>query len=636
MSDLRSQLENLSPAQRAKLAERVFGPHRKNRLLAFVKGQEKGPALEIEQIRQHLNERLPKHMLPSDIIPLKSVPRLPNGKIDRARLARPPLKGAPPAPPSSTTKAEASLVEIWQEVLGTDAISIHDNFFEIGGDSILTIQMISRARAKGLSLSPGDLAEHPTIESLAKHAQSVSSEGTESVSADHSGPIPLTPIQHWFFSLNLTHPEQWNQGYAFELDPALNDSHITSALKALVAKHEQLRVGFRQVAGRWIQEVNDAEEVPLLTDDAIHLHKSFRFDGSPLVRFSIQHRNTVRHLDIVAHHLVIDQVSWQMLQQDLNTALKQALDSRPIELSAPTSSFAEWAHQINQLDPATSESKAALWTPANEQNPGRLPLDHAFSSPLVEADTESITVSLEAALSEQLFSESGKAYQTKVEDLLFTALGRLMHTLTKQPTSRIGLERHGRQSIVDGMDVSQTIGWFTAFFPCRVTLRKETPLGEAIKSVKEQLRRIPDHGLSYGQVRYLGDDALQQRMASDEEAEDLLFNYLGNTPPPSAPNQEPIRSLTPLSHSARAPENRRSHLLEINSHREAGLLKMIWIYHTNAHNKATIETWADAYLAELRALIEHCQGDAVQGFTPSDFPDAEMSQEDLDAFLDQL
>lgn len=637
MSSIRQRIERLSPAQRGELARRIRKGARSNRLLAYVTASPDVTSLDVPALRRHLQRRLPPHMVPAAIVELEKLPRLPNGKLDRGRLP-----GGSASEPASTESrgaasgVEETLVAIWREVLGLEEVSVHDDFFEIGGDSILSIQMISRARSAGLELSPADLADYPTVAGLAGRASVALP--PEAVAPEMSGPVPLTPMQRWFFELGLARPEQWNQAVAIDFASSVDGGVLEEVVRRLPERHPQLRAGFRHAGGEWIQELGEAEapqEIDPGDPEALALHRSFRFDGGPLARFAVGRENGTWRLVIVAHHLVIDQVSWQILVHDLKVACRSRIESGAAEWPMLTDSFARWAEGIASRDPGALRDELAYWEAGNVDALGRLPTDETWEGPLREADSEVVRVALEAGPSQDLLLGAGKAYHGSVEDLLLTALVRVMARWSGKTRFRIGSERHGRDVSVENLDVSRSVGWFTVYFPLRVSLDGGDDIGKAVKSVKEQIRAVPRGGITYGQLRYGGDEAVRRQVSADEEAEDVLFNYLGNRGGGAAPDF-PVEAVTPLDTFARAPENRRSHLLEINSCSEGGVFKMSWTYNARAHRKGTIENWAAAYLEELRAIVHRCVSAETPEYTPSDFPESGMSQEELDDFLEQL
>jgi len=640
------------PHEAARADRRSPAAAKPARLVAYVALVSGKTRPEPDELKCHLQEQLPSHAIPSDIVLLDAIPRLPNGKADLNALPRPGAsQSVSDGDGGRHTQTEETLLSIWRELLGIDTILTDDDFFEIGGDSILSIQMVSMARAGGVRIAPHDLADYPTIAGLASAAETTGEAIVVAEDAVEREPFPLTPIQCWFFGLNMDRPEVWNQALSVEIDSAVDSALIEKAVEEVLRHHDQLRAGFRQEGGEWIQEVGD-ELCPLreihlagpVSDHRYHpfaeaahqLQEELRLDGRPLIRFGIAWCGETRRLVILAHHLIIDPYSWEILVKDLDSALQDVIKGREIRLPDKSHSFAYRARQIAPTHDGDAGGEVEYWAASETAVPGRIPRDRICDQELVEADSESVSVELDGSSTSLLFNSVSTAYNTKVEDLLLAAFARLLVDWTGKRTFRIGVERHGRDVADRATDSSRTIGWFTTFFPLRLSLiAGGSEFGQDIGTVKDALRGVPRSGIGYGQLRYAGDPNLGRRVGLDEEAEDVLFNYMG-TVPGSGARSGPVRAVEPMFFAGRAPTNRRSHLLEINSRHEDENLKMEWIFNRAAHDRLMIERWSRAYITELERVIEHCASREEAGFTPSDFPEAEMSQQELDSFLDQL
>ena len=597
MQDLREKLEALSPMQRARLGKALDLPKTGGRLLAYVAGEN-----DPESLKEQLRMRLPNYSIPSVIVTLDRLPTLPNGKVDRRGLPRPDIGSSISTTPrvESRSKEEEVLLSIWQDVLDMDAVALDDDFFEIGGDSILSIQIVSRARSAGIEIAPGSLADFPTVRELAASAGNHAA--TNEVSQRNADdPIPLGPIQNWFFELKLAKPEHWNQAYAFDLDPSLGEVEVRTMISALLKRHEQLRAGFLLMNGEWEQRISpNVTSENVLHVDVIDsdLVGAFSFDGAPLVRFGFKRGRLL----LVAHHLVIDQVSWGVLARDI--AIGTKLDSTP----PASSTFASW---VEDAVDAAVDTNIESWSEL-----GRLPQDRKGAE-LVEAGTATLERRLDCA---DLFGKACEAYQTKIPELLFAALAVSMRKWTGHHRFRVGTEHHGRG---DTHDLGDTVGWFTCFYPVRLNLEQTKGLGDVIKLVKERYRSATKGALDYSVSRYGN-----RQIPADEADEDILFNYFGAT--------AGIAGATPISDGCRAPQNRRPHLLEINSWRDGDELVLRWIYNTAAHDVVTIERWSCELSDALRSVVDHCLGEGVGGFTPSDFAESGLDQKDLDDFLENL
>jgi non-ribosomal peptide synthase protein (TIGR01720 family) len=232
-----------------------------------------------------------------------------------------------------------------------------------------------------------------------------------------------------------------------------------------------------------------------------------------------------------------------------------------------------------------------------------------------------------------LLKEVPRAYQTNINEVLLVTLFQAVTNWTGTSSLRLDLEGHGREAIFDDVDLLGTVGWFTTMFP--VVLHREGPsnLDQLLKSIKEQLRRIPNRGLGYGLLRYLRNETRQTLQALPQA--ELSFRYRGqfdnmlsSTSPFALTNEScgPTRSLL----------GQRQYLLELNGHISAGQLHLQWLYSHNVHNPDTIEQLARNCMATLRQIIAHCQSPDAGGYTPSDFPEANLNQEELDNLLAEI
>ncbi|MBE9068367.1 amino acid adenylation domain-containing protein [Leptolyngbya cf. ectocarpi LEGE 11479] len=586
-----------------------------------------------EDLKTDLATKLPDYMVPAVVVPLRAFPLNANGKIDRQALPA-PSRRSDVEQTAASTAAEQTLVGIWQDLLRVDNIGIHDNFFELGGDSILSIQVIARANQAGLQLTPRQLFEHQTIAGLAAVA------GTATAAKAEQGPIsgvaPLTPIQHRFFEQAVNNRNHWNQALLLEVRESLNPDLLEQAFNHLIQHHDALRLRFQRQDNRWQAVHGDHRPLSLRRIDApgcadvetqivTHanaLQTSLNITDGPLMGaawFDFGPTCSARLL-VVVHHLVIDGVSWRVLLEDLQTVYGQLQSGVAIALPPKTTSFQQWGkHLVNysQSLPQTQPS----------QNPAPLPLDFADGNNTV-ASAHTLALSLDVAETQALLREVPKAYQSQINDVLLTALLQGMTKWTERSSLMIELENHGRDDFDGQLDLSRTVGWFTAIFPVQLTLPADPNPGAALMAIKEQLRR-PGRPLDYGVGRYLSGEETTHPEPS------LIFNYLGQFD--SSLPEASLFGLAPESEGrSRDPKTRRRHLLEINGRVLAGQLQLAWTYSDQCHRQETIAQVAEQTMAALRALIAHCTSNEAGGYTPSDFPQANLSQTALEQVLAQL
>jgi amino acid adenylation domain-containing protein/non-ribosomal peptide synthase protein (TIGR01720 family) len=618
-------------------------------LVAYVVWQAQ-TMLSNTELRTFLKERLPDYMVPQTFVALKSLPLTPNGKIDRDALPKPEEARTQQqqAWASPSTSAEKILAEIWQSVLGGEPVGIHDNFFERGGDSILSIQIITRANRAGLRLTPKQLFEHPTI------AELVTVAGTQTIVETEqglvTGDLPLTPIQHWFFAQELPEVHHWNMAVLLEMQQRLSLPVLEKAFAKLSLHHDALRMRFEKTQTGWRQynaaavrsiaissvdlsQLPQTEQDLRIEKDADELQSSLDLSDGPLMRVALFDLGTDRsqRLLIIVHHLVMDGMSWRILVEDLATACEQLMRGEEIALSPKTTSFKRWANLLTEhANSVELRKELGFWLKQSTSNSACLPVDFPDTSN-TEASTRSVTVSLNSDETRALLHEVPEVYRTQIGDVLLTALMQAWARRTGSTTLLVDLEGHGREELAQDVDVSRTIGWFTTHYPVLLSLKHPAQLKESLLAIKEQLRKIPQRGIGYGLLRYLANsnDATPLRAQSQPA---VSFNYLGqfdqvlSEASLFAIANESIGALKSLA-------GRRSHPLRINGSIMNGQLQMAFAYSENMYRRHTIESLADEFIGALRDLITHCQSGNAGGFSTSDFPEAGLRQEDLDKLL---
>src|SRR5262249_3824942 len=335
------------------------------------------------------------------------------------------------------------------------------------------------------------------------------------------------------------------------------------------------------------------------------------------------------------HHLVVDTVSWRILLEDLHMAYQQLSSGMMIQLPPKTTSFKYWAEQLTKyVQSARLWQELTYWLVHPRTHVSHLPVYYLEGSNIV-ASACTVSASLSHAETQALLQEVPRAYQTQINDALLTALAQALAHWTGMSTLLIDLEGHGREEIVEGVDLSRTVGWFTTIFPVLLQLEPAVPPAEALKSVKEQLRCIPQRGIGYGVLRYLSQDKeIGEKLRALPQAE-VCFNYLGQVDQGLAGAR-----LFGLTQEASGPHRslhgKRRYLLAINGCLVGGQLQFDWTYSECIHRRDTIEGLAHGFIEALRTLIVHCQSPEAGGYTPSDFPQMQLSQQELDALLATL
>jgi non-ribosomal peptide synthase protein (TIGR01720 family) len=621
------------------------------RLVGYVAGSDPD-ALQGADFRAFLRERLPDYMVPSAFVVLDALPLTPNGKLDARRLPAPDPSRANAAEAASTADAprnrtEEILCDLWREVLQLDRVGIHDNFFSLGGDSILSIQVIARAAQRGVRVTPGQMFIHQTVAELAAVATPVQEYRAEQ--DEVTGPVVLTPVQRWFLRREVPDPHHFNIGLVFDLRD-VQRAELERAVAAVMAHHDALRMRFRRGADGWAAEnAGVGEPAPLEFVDlsavpagdvdaeeqarATALQASLDLADGPLIRFALMDRGTGRlaRLVVAAHHLVVDAVSLQVLMEDLETAYRQLLRGQPVALPAKTTSFRHWADRLAEYAGSGEVEREAEFWRGQSATP---PLPRDGRGPNTEGATERIAVSLDAETTRALLQEVPPVYGTQINDALLAALAMACREWTGESAVRIDLEGHGREDLFDGVDLSRTVGWFTAIHPVRLQVPEGGHAGDALTAVKERLRAVPRRGIGHGLLRWMGDDDHARSLAAIPDPE-ISFNYLGQVKGGAGDE----RLFTPADAHAgetRSPRAPRSHLLAVDALVAEGQLHATWAFSPGVHTADTVRRLADGYLDALRAIVDHCRDPEAGGFTPSDFEFAGLDQGGLDALLAQI
>ncbi|PMB52379.1 non-ribosomal peptide synthase [Fischerella thermalis CCMEE 5201] len=564
---------------------------------------------------------------------------------------RPNLDNAYVAPIS---EVEQTIANIWQELLGIKQVGIDDSFFELGGDSVLGIQVSARAAKAGFRLTPQQLFEHQTI---AKLAEVVST--TKVVQAEQglvTGSLPLTPIQHRFFERNISEPHHWNQSIFLETAKIIDPAVLEQAWQQLLLHHDALRLRFKFSESGW-QAVNDgheeisfthidlsafssdAQEMALKTA-AAQLQASLNLSAGPIVRVALFNLGTNKssRLLIVIHHLGVDPGSWRILLEDLQTAYQQICQRKAIELPPKTTSYKQWALQLEEYAHSANLQKAQnYWLSDRYKQVSPLPTDYSDSINNV-ASEQTFSATLSSQDTQALLQEIPPIYRTNTQEVLLTAFVQAFAQWTGEKLLLVDLEENGREvstSGIDNVDISRTVGWITTTYPVLLDLEEADNPGDALKVVKEQLRDISGQGIDYGVLRYLNQDAVvREKIRSLPQAE-VAFLYLGQLAK-SLPQDSLFQLSKQSPEETSSLQATRPHKLHLIGSVVEGQLQLDWYYSKDVHQRQTIEKLADNFVKALKSLITHCQSLETVEYTPSDFAAANINQENLSKLLAQI
>lgn len=603
---------------------------REQRLVAYVVPV-KSPAPDdfAINLRHLLQKKLPDYMIPGAFVFLDELPLTPNGKLDRRNLPAPVIDTSTLDLPR--TQTEHILAHLWADHLGRDAVGIHDSFFELGGDSILAIQITIQARHHGLTFSLTDLFQHQTIAELAA-----------SLAPDMHVPsdtLSILPFHGWFLDARWLNIQFW--GYMLWLTPAptINLDILEQALNAVLAHHDIFGLSFYQtnlhhdtpapIAIRYIDLTRLVDPAQAQARDAAvtRLQATLNLDGPRLhaVYFRTE-PNAPNQLLLMSYPPGLDGQSWHVLLKDIVTAYQQLAQHEPVDLPAVPVSFWQWMQRLHDLHHDTAAMQR--WLANISANIHPIPVDHP-EQPLLTIMARTLSATLGQAETQTLLEQVPEVYRTYTYEVLLAALAQTFkqwYATHQYPGSTMLVELISPQrQLIPDLDTTQTVGWFNSVSPVMLDLDAMAHPDTALKSVKERVREAAQFEHNYGKLRYTS-----QTQPPNIPHPEIAFGYFGDHP------THDQTLLVPAGYTAGlvvSPLTRTGYLMELVSFISNGHLVVTWTYRESVYQHTTIERLLRDFMAHLQALIAHCQESGVGGYTPSDFPGTNLSQDELDDLL---
>lgn len=590
----------------------------------------------ISEIRAFMNDRVPAYMIPTMFYVLDSIPLNINGKVDihkLAELGRKLESDNEYAEPSTDT--ERKLERIWRELLGVDRVSIHDHFFEIGGDSIISMQVIAKAADEGIRIELKSFYEDKCIEQMALNA--TSAETIQCDQGDVTGTYELTPIQEWFFNQGFEEHNHWNQSVSLELKENMEPIVLNAALNEVCRQHDVLRT--KVVAGntnRYAEiipftyserlkiveiSVGDIWEQRMQTA-LMELQKSLTLETGEVFKglLMIDATRSIRRLVLTAHHLVCDAVSYRIIIEDLFN-FYQALSAQGQVTPPPkTSSFIRWSAEAKEYSSSFEaihnknewKKEQAAYSERSIMN------DSGLSN--MEKDAAQFVVSLSEETTSKLLLEVPKSYSIQPNEVMIAALEILLHKY-EAADHTIYMESHGRDMLSDKVDLSRTVGWFTQWYPLFFSSSDISDVGSTLKKVKDRLADVQKRRFEF----LLG--------AYPTQAVDIVFNYMGQLDNTKS-NDSTFELLNGDLLFTRGFKNARVSVLEINAYVLKDRLTIEWSYNKHVYSEEAILHQANDYVSILLEAINYCIESEDNGVSAADFSDVDM--EDLDFIMSKF
>ncbi|MBQ1117161.1 non-ribosomal peptide synthetase [Streptomyces sp. C3-3] len=650
-------------------------------LVAYVVPDAGAQMPEPVVLRKDVATALPDYMVPAAFVTLDALPLTSNGKLDRAALPVPEFDtGVPGRDPA--TEREETLCRIFAELLGRPAVGVDDSFFDLGGDSIVSIQLVSRARTAGIELSVADVFEHRTPAALAEVAEAATRTLAEDPDAG-IGELPLTPIVHWWREHGGP-IDGFHQSMAAQTPAALDLDGLTTAVQAVIDRHDALRMRLtRADADDWRTEVRPRGEVRAA--DVVHrvdfAEAAASGDTEAQRALVVEHGQAASRrltpesgtlvqvvwfdagpdrpglLLFAVHHLVVDGVSWRILLPDLAAAWSQVAAGDEPELEPVGTSLRTWATRLaEEASDARRLEELPLWRAAltgPDPQLGARPLDKRRD---VFGTARTLTLTLPPEVTGPLLTGVPAAFHAQIKDVLLAAYTVAVASwrARRQPTQGnavlVEMEGHGREPVVEGADLGRTVGWFTSSYPVRLNPGQldwndfwggGRTVESALDAVRAQLAELPDGGIGYGMLRYLNERTRSELAAL--RTPQLGFNYLGRFAAggtdAKAQDWSPPPGMAGLGGGGDAAMPM-AHSLDLNAqtqdHPDGPRLVAAWAWPDGMFDESDVRGLAEAWFRALTAMVDRAAGRSAQPATSAPGTLVQMDQQELNEFENDL
>ncbi|CAN7459412.1 amino acid adenylation domain-containing protein [Peribacillus frigoritolerans] len=589
--------------------------------------------LEENYIRDYMKDHLPHYMIPSYFIKMESFPLTVNGKVDAKSLPDTKTNSEGTNSKSVMNGTEQKLLKIWKEVLNNQEITIFDNFFECGGDSILSIQICSLAKKENLLITSKNIFEKQSIEELAKV---VELPGDVTINqSDVFGKAPFTPIQSWFFTQQINNYNHWNQSVTLKGYPELNEKRLQRIMAHIVRHHDGLRSRFNReesfsqvdkhidTSENWtlnyvnLSNLNKDQQEREIARIGIGAQQGINIINGPLMKIVCINTGKNEHVIIwIIHHLLVDGVSWRILIEDFDRLYIQDINNQELKLDNKTTSYKEWANNLNEYKNSTPLGIKEYWLNEHET---------VYENALVKTgnvyDGKSFEMKLNKEITNKIYNDMTKAYKASIDEIYLSIFTALIGKYFNKKDIHFTLEGHGREELFAGVDLSRTVGWFTTM--CPVYIENKESISNTIQGTKKKLRTLPNKGIEYGIITELcGETHMKQNRPI------ISFNNLGRFHQNNewAAKEVTFFSEQDIQHNAYAEHEVDIELLVVNEE------QTIKINYNRHFVREDFEQYMQHNLPELlRTLEEDAWG--KQMYRPEDFPLVDMPEEELNQLL---
>lgn len=599
---------------------KVFGDGNDKKMCAFFKAED---LVSTENIILELEKKLPPYMIPYRFIQVEDFKLTSNKKIDRSLLLETELENDSQVD-EVLSKEEERVAEVFTEILGNQRINSKSNFFELGGDSIKAIRMVSKFRDLGYEISISTILQNKTVKEIAerlKYKKNVLIPQEMII-----GEIGYTPIQKQFFSSNLAYPSHFNQSVLFESKKRIEEEKLNIVIKSLFLHHDMLRTIF--IKGK--QKVRSIEDIKVPMVEVIEIsegleeirringqyQKKVNLEKGELSTITIFRAKDVDYLLFCIHHLIVDGISWRIIAEDLNQGYRQILDRKEINFSEKTNSFQKWSQELIKYSKSKAISKEIeYWKNVEGLVKKSKPENSTFRER--SRNTKTKTFKLEKEFTKSLGENVGSVYNAEINDVLLTGVFRTLKKIWGKQALSVLIEGHGREKIKEDFPIDRTVGWFTTIYPVALEYLNND-IGKNVCTVKETLRKIPNHGIGYTVMRWLKDEELEGI------SPDVTFNYLGDFSKERDDNQ--IKILETDFGDQVSEKNDFGSNIVIDTVIIEDNLNIEIQFNSNEYQEPFIENMGLIFLNEMKKVITHCLKQEKTIWTQSDFNEKEWTE----------
>ncbi len=597
---------------------------------------------DITAVKALLRESLPDHMVPRRIIAVANLPRTARGKLDRQRAASMDFGDDSSADSATFTEPrsdlEALIAEAWSAVLGMDELSVFDDFYEVGGDSLLSIRILAKLGGNGVQISANDFFSSPTVAGQAALARK---SADESETADTSaGSVPLGPIQQWFCDRVGAQNTLWSQCRQYSIPASVDKEQLDAAVALLLGRHDALRLKFQAdgtgaeqqlIAERDIDPVVivDLDDVPdqhTLDHLASEATQSIDPKNAPLLRLTLI-RSSANDLNqtllISAHHWIIDALSFSLLETELGELLTHGPEANLADPSTPVSTWYRSQHAAAAN--LVSDADRAYWRNLTQSAQAHLPVEGKLAAN-VEGDVAEVRFSLSTERTRELLERVPAEFRIRAHELVLAAVASALTQWSGRSRITLDIEGHGRKPFLDNTDLSRTMGWLTIVYPLSLHLPPAITPGELLREAKERLREVPLDGASHG--LWLMSDNEATRVKSD-----FCFNFFGRAAAPDAAQLVAEREHVGV---CRQTDAQRAYLLELNVDAGGEQMTLNWRYCPQLHSETMMAQLNESVVANVDRLVAYCLSSSDKGTSPQDFPLADLDQSELSEIAELL